>query len=226
MNFAKADRRRLLSVGGLAAGVIGLASAARARPPQPSQPGRGWRAASEASDGWLDNPGTRHRVVFDTTTFQAAAKGVRFASNFYAANQSGYGLKPEELAVLLILRAEATPLGFASRVWQEHGEQFAKLMDLPPDAAKNATKGNPLLSAAGPNEASLAGLQHNGARFAVCGMATHGIASLLAKSAGTDAAAVEADLKANMIPGALIVPAGIVAVNRAQEHGYALSYVS
>ena len=221
MDFSKADRRRLLSAGGLAAAALGLASAARSRPIQRREDA--WTPAFEPSDAWLDKPGTRHRIAFDMTTFQTAAKGVRFASNFYVANQSGYGLKPEELAVLLILRAEATPLGFASRVWQEHGEQFAKLMDLPPDAAKNATKGNPLLSAAGPIEASLAGLQHNGARFAVCGMATHGIASLLARSAGTDAAAVEADLKGNLIPGALMVSAGIVAVNRAQEHGYALS---
>jgi intracellular sulfur oxidation DsrE/DsrF family protein len=55
-------------------------------------------------------------------------------------------------------------------------------------------------------------------------LATQGIAGQLAGKTG-DAAAIEAELKANLVPGALIVPSGITIVNRAQEHGYAIAYI-
>ena len=40
------------------------------------------------------------------------------------------------------------------------------------------------------------------------------------KATGADTNAVLEELKANMIPGAVWVPAGIVTLNRAQEKGY------
>jgi intracellular sulfur oxidation DsrE/DsrF family protein len=71
---------------------------------------------------------------------------------------------------------------------------------------------------------SIGALAGKGVRFAVCELATQGIAGQLAGKTG-DAAAIEADLKANLVPGALIVPSGITIVNRAQEHGYAIAYI-
>src|SRR3546814_21146257 len=68
-------------------------------------------------------------------------------------------------------------------------------------------------------------LAAKGARFAVCGMATQGMAAQIAKTSGKPAKTIEDELKANMIPGAVIVPDGIVAVDRAQGHGYAFVHV-
>src|SRR3546814_19208642 len=73
---------------------------------------------------------------------------------------------------------------------------------------------------------TLASLAAKGARFAVCGMATQGMAAQIAKTSGKPAKTIEDELKANLIPGAVIVPAGIVAVDRAQEHGYAFVNVA
>src|SRR3546814_19296453 len=66
---------------------------------------------------------------------------------------------------------------------------------------------------------TLASLAAKGARFAVCGMATPGMAAQIAKTSGKPAKTIEDELKANLIPGALIVPAGMVAVDRAPEPG-------
>src|SRR3546814_15544683 len=57
-------------------------------------------------------------------------------------------------------------------------------------------------------------------------MATQGMAAQIAKTSGKPAKTIEDELKANLIPGAVIVPAGIVAVDRAQEHGYAFVNVA
>ena len=51
-------------------------------------------------------------------------------------------------------------------------------------------------------------------------MATRGIAGALADVAGGNADAIYNELVANIVTNARMVPAGIVAVNRAQERGY------
>nr|WP_166181243.1 hypothetical protein [Altererythrobacter segetis] len=223
MERSKADRRGVLAAGTVIAAATGLASAAGA---QANVTGGSWQPTAEPADAWLDKPGTRHRIVFDTTSMDTAGKGIHFANNFYAANESGYGLKSEALGVVVILRAEATPLGFGDSIWASYGGHFVKLMSLAGDKAARARKGNPLLMDEGEDAITLSTLRQKGATFTVCGMATHGIAGMVARATGKSPEAVEAEFKASLVPGALLVPAGIVAVNRAQEHGYALAYVS
>jgi intracellular sulfur oxidation DsrE/DsrF family protein len=216
------NRRKVLGAGALMA-ATGVAAPLRAQ----VNGDRGlWEPAFEPADAWLDKPGTRHRMVFDTTSMDTAVKGIHFANNFYVANETGYGLGPETLGVVVVLRAEATPLGYSDVIWAKYGEQLAKIMSLTGDKAKVGKQDNPLLSSGDRNAVTLTMLRAKGARFAICGMATHGMSGVVAKAMNGDAGAIEAEIKANLVPGALLVPAGIIAVNRAQEHGYALAYVS
>jgi hypothetical protein len=57
----------------------------------------------------------------------------------------------------------------------------------------------------------------------VCGAATTFIAGMLAGEKG-DASAVEAELIANLVPGARIVPAGVIIVQRAQKSGFSYTF--
>jgi hypothetical protein len=193
-----------------------------------------WRPTFETQDAWMDKPGTRHRLMFDTVTAPAAKAAVDFATNYYVANKIGYGLEPETLGVIVVLRKFSTVFGFDDAIWVKYGAIFAdnEKTRLEGELAARARSGNPLLSAAEPSKAgpdslaTLSSLAIKGARFAVCGMATHMYAGLIAKAAGKSAPDVEAELKASLIDGAVLVPAGITAVDRAQEHGYAFSYVA
>jgi intracellular sulfur oxidation DsrE/DsrF family protein len=226
MSGSTADRRTIIGAGALVAGAGVIATAACAQ----DTSGKEWTPAAEEQDAWLDMPDTRHRMVFDTTSADAAAAGVNFANNFYLANQSGYGLKPEQIGVVLILRARSTPFGYNDSIWVKYNKVFAGFLGLKDEMAEQAKTMNPLFSGGAPEmkgdePVSLAMLQKNGARFAICGMATTGIAGFIAKSTSQEAKDVEAELKANLVPGGIIVPAGIVAVNRAQEHGFAFAYV-
>ena len=62
-----------------------------------------------------------------------------------------------------------------------------------------------------------------GVHFAVCQMATRRIAGVIATARGANADEVYKELVSNLIRNAHMAPAGIVAVNRAQERGYALA---
>jgi intracellular sulfur oxidation DsrE/DsrF family protein len=63
-------------------------------------------------------------------------------------------------------------------------------------------------------------LAKRGVRFTVCDLSTHAIAGLIADSIGGKAGDIYPQLIANRVDSARQVPAGIVALNRAQEHGY------
>jgi intracellular sulfur oxidation DsrE/DsrF family protein len=59
-------------------------------------------------------------------------------------------------------------------------------------------------------------------QLAVCATSTRGYAAAIAQATGGQANAIFEELAANLVPNSRLVPAGIVAVNRAQERGYSL----
>ena len=63
-------------------------------------------------------------------------------------------------------------------------------------------------------------------RLAVCSLATRGAATAIAKKSGAKVDDVFKELTEHLVPNARMVPAGIVAVSRAQERGYTFSYVA
>jgi intracellular sulfur oxidation DsrE/DsrF family protein len=63
-----------------------------------------------------------------------------------------------------------------------------------------------------------------GVHFAVCDMASHRFAGVIARKIDGDADAIYKEMTANAIGNAHFVAAGIIAVNRAQERGYAMAY--
>ena len=69
-------------------------------------------------------------------------------------------------------------------------------------------------------------LVKRGLRLAVCSLATRAIASAAAKNEGGKVDDIDKELVDNRLANAYMVPAGIVAVNRAQERGYSFGYVT
>ena len=217
--------RRALVVGlGVGAAAMGAGAARAAQAGAPTEP---WRAAREAQDDWMELPG-RHRMVFDATSAAAAGDAIDFADTYFFANKLGYGLAPSDLAVVIILRHFATPFAFGDAVWSKYGAAFSAMITLnDPATAKPATRNIHLTAPAKADpeaaSATLSALAARGVRFAVCGLATSKIAGHLAGGDAAKAAAIRAELTAGLIPGARLVPAGIVALNRTQERGYAIA---
>lgn len=229
MSQRTTDRRAVIAGGALIAGSGALASGALARPADGAA-AASWTPTAEAKDAWLDKPGTRHRLVFDTSVAPAAESALYYADSFYEANKSDYGIAPEALGVVIILRHFSTPFAFNDAVWRKYGALIAKQLKLEGDKAERALKGNPLLTSPTPDKkddstVTLTSLHAKGARYAVCALATKGMAGIIAKQTGQSADAVEKELHAAVIPGGVFMASGIVALNRAQEHGYAFAYV-
>jgi intracellular sulfur oxidation DsrE/DsrF family protein len=217
-------RRRFALALGLATAVAASSKTSSAATPAPAGP------QSDQQDAWLDEGGKRHRMVFDTLTATGLGQGLNFAKNFFEINRDSYGIAPNEVSVVIIARHLGTPLMFSDHIWDKYGDYLVdriKLFDprtkAPPHVnLYNAELANNDL----PNgKTRLADLHKLGARFAVCAMATRNMATGIAKNVNGDVDAIFKELETNLaVETARLVPAGISALNRAQEHGYTFSY--
>jgi hypothetical protein len=185
---------------------------------------------SEPQDAWLDRGGRRHRIVFDTISANGLGFGMRFAENFFVANREASNIPANDLSVLIIVRHLSTPLIFNDRIWDKYGDFLivrTQIFDPRTKAPPRLNLYNTDLSNYElPNRnVKFTDLSRLGARFAVCAMASKDIAVAVAKNVNGDADAILKEFEANLVSDtALMVPAGILMVNRAQEHGYTFSY--
>jgi hypothetical protein len=213
-------RRLFLTRLGLGAGVAGAAAVAGA-PAAMAQAGEEtWRPEREAQDHWYDEIPGKHRFVFDTTTPEGIGLGLFFAGNYFKANQEGYGLKDSDMAVLIIARHKSTTFGYNDAMWAKYGKWFSEQAGYVDPKTKEPPKVNVYASG---EKSPIGGLVKMGARFGVCSMSSHGISGRIARATGGKADEIFKEITTNLVGNARMVPAGILAVNRAQEHGY--SYV-
>jgi hypothetical protein len=216
-----------LAAGLAAAGTAIVAGAAPAfAAPSPKE----FKAARHPQDDWMDGLPGKHRLFLDAVSPRGAAEAISFATNYAMANKSGYGLEAAELAIMICYRHFATPFAFNDSVWAKYGALWSGVINFKDPATGAAPQRNAW------NTKGLPGMQPNrgvtvedaaarGYHFAVCDMATHVFADMTAKSAGGKADDIYAELRASALPNTHFVPAGIVAVGRAQERGYSFSYV-
>jgi len=196
-----------------AASVAALAMGGVAMAQVKSAPASRWEPARHDKDDWMDQIPGKHRLVFDTITEDRLKDTLLFANNFLIVNRSDYGLENKDLAVIIVVRHLSTSFGYTNEMWAKYG---GSMMGRPASGdPKDAPKAN---AHAAPMEA----LAKQGVQFAVCSMATRATAGFIARAAGATPDAIFAELTANLLTNARTVPAGIVALNRAQERGYSL----
>jgi intracellular sulfur oxidation DsrE/DsrF family protein len=211
-----------IGVAALGAGLGASRAQAQATKFQPAQ---------HPLDDWFDQIRGTHRFVIDSTTPEGGGGALAFANNFFEANKNGYNLDPPSLAVVVVLRHFSTPFGYKDAIWSKYSSQIFELIKFNDPKTMQPAKTN-LYNAAGYGLSltnfgtTIDALVSRGVNFAVCDMATHFFAGYIADKTKANADAVYRELAANLVPNARLVPAGIVAVNRAQEHGYTFAYAA
>ena len=186
-----------------------------------------WEPARHEKDDWFDQLPGKHRLVFDTTGWEGLAEAILFANNFIRVNQADYGLQSSDLAVVIVVRHRSTPFGYNNAMWEKYSAPIASRSKVEDPKSKQAPKVNIFNSAdyaeqLGNRGTTLDALFKLGVRLAVCATSTRGYSGEIAKAVGGNADAIFNELTSNLLPNSRMVPAGIVAVNRAQERGYSL----
>jgi intracellular sulfur oxidation DsrE/DsrF family protein len=205
------ERRSFITRAG-AAGAVAFAGASVLH--AQSSPNAAWQPARETKDDWLDKIPGKHRMIFDNTMPDGFGAALMFANNFYIANKSGYGLQDADLAVVVVARHYSMAFALNHAMWAKYGTTISRLSKFTDPATKQAPTSNTYMS-------SLEPLLKRGVHLAVCEMATQELSGSIGDDFGKDTDSIYRELTANLVMNSHMVAAGIVAVNRAQERGYA-----
>jgi len=212
----KSDRREFLGCLAAGAATFGL-TAFGARVDSDAAA----RTAQDVSqlEGWFSTIKGKHKMVFDAVTANEGFS-VIWSYTFMTTNNHT-GTADDELTAMVVLRSKAIPLALDDRLWAKYklGKMF-KLVDYATNAAADRNLfWNPKEGEMPESGMSIKALQARGAMFCVCETALTMTSTQYAKSKGADPDEMKKEWIAGILPGIQLVPSGVWAVNRAQEHG-------
>jgi Uncharacterized conserved protein len=220
-NATPSSRRHFL--GKLATGAAALGAAGLMNPLQATT--TGFLAADiNDTEKWFDKIKGKHRVVFDATQPHDI---LPFAwPRVFLVTNAASGTPEKECGVVVVLRHDAIGYALQNNLWEKYklGEVF-RAED--PLTKKPATR-NPFWQPQ-PGDFNIPGvghvaigineLQQSGVLFCVCNMAITVYSAAVAQATNLDAEKVKQEWIDGILPDIQLVPSGVWAVGRAQEHG-------
>jgi intracellular sulfur oxidation DsrE/DsrF family protein len=171
-------------------------------------------------DAWLDAITAPNRMLFDAN---AANGGVPLAHvmNYLNTFNTVYGVPDRDVDAIFTLYGQITLTGLNDAMWAKYrlGEFLGER-----DAAGALLTANPWRTAptimGGPiPAASIESLQKRGATFILCNNALTIYSRRVAAARNLDPAVVYEEMKANILPNVTLVPAMVIAIDRAQQRG-------
>lgn len=217
-------------IGTLATGAATMSLAGLAAPLQTMAKQNHHFAADDDADAWFKKlDGKKHKVVFDVTQphdiFPFAWAKVFLLTNGMT------GTAEKDQGVVVILRHEAIPFALDSSLWTKYklGEMFKVNDDKTKTSAlRNAFwkpgKDDFQVPGLGSVPIGINELQDSGVMFAACNMALTVYSAAVAQMNNMKQEDVYNEWKKGVLPGLQIVPSGVWAVGRAQEHGCAYCF--
>jgi intracellular sulfur oxidation DsrE/DsrF family protein len=187
------------------------------------------RYTNDDPDQWFQQIKGKHRMVFDVT---APNEQMPFAwPRVFLMTNAATGTPEKNNSVVVVLRHEAIPYAMEDRLWEKY--KFGEVFKVNDPATKAASVRNPFWKPK-PGDFKIPGignvaigineLQDSGVLFCVCNAALTVYSAALAEGMKKDAAEVKKDWEAGLLPGIQVVPSGVWAVGRAQEHGCAYCF--
>jgi len=182
-------------------------------------------------DAWLEDLTGKHRQFFDAPLHNAGLPLVH-AFNYVTTYGRAYGVKPEEVnAVITCYGAPglpaSIPMAWNDAMWDKYrisdliGLKDANGGHLARNVFYEPRAGDPILFNGAFAQAGLKNLIGMGTTVLMCNNAFIGWCGFMASQGRGTAADIEQDIRANLIPGAIIVPAMVIAIEKAQGKGIA-----
>lgn len=226
MNKQRVDRRGF--IGTLSAGAAAIGLSMVTSPVQAAIVQSGSFTEPNNPDDWFNQIKGKHRIVFDSTE-PLPMPVMPFAwPRIFLMTNAATGTPEKDCSAVMVLRHEAFPYALESSLWQKYklGEMF-KIND---PATQSPAVRNPFwqpapgsfkVPAVGEVKIGINELQDSGVLFCACNVALTVYSAAVAGETNQDPAEVKKEWEAGVLPGVQLVPSGIWAVGRAQEHGCA-----
>jgi intracellular sulfur oxidation DsrE/DsrF family protein len=181
------------------------------------------------ADAWFARVKGKHRIIFDSTgpkdIFPFAWPKVFLLTN------AGTGSSEKDCCAVVVLRHEAVPFAMEDSLWEKY--KFGELFKIPDPVSKAPAIKNPFWKPApgtykvpgiGPVPIGINELQDSGVMFCVCDVAMTVYSAVAGGQMNLDPAEVKKEWLAGVLPNIQVVPSGVWAVGRAQEHGCAYCF--
>jgi len=212
-----------LALGGVALAVGACVTASsRSQAPLPAAPPATKEGPWDSS--WLDQLTAKHKQVFDIPTY-ANGDGLFYVKNYFNAHRDAYGMAFPDVQAVLGIHGDAYPIVFADGIWAKY--DFGRRVKADdPRTGKPALRNVLWQPRDGEDvyEYSVNALQPRGAKFILCNNVLRFVTRTLAGQTGATYDATRAELIAGLLPNVTVVPAMVVALGLAQEHGCAYVY--
>lgn len=169
-------------------------------------------ADDSAHDAWMRQLKGKHRQFFHAV--DGNDRAMLMASNYLDAYEHEFAAKPGEANAVIGVHGSALNIGFTDGAWAKYG--FGKSANITDPTTKEPAIRN--IFATG-GDLAVDTVQKRGVLFLMCNTALRLRSRALAKERGETYEVVYKDLEASRLPGTILVPAMVVAINRAQEKG-------
>jgi intracellular sulfur oxidation DsrE/DsrF family protein len=223
------NRRQFL--GSLTAGAASLGLAGMLSPLQQLQARNPFEFKMNDPEECFKKMTGKHRIIYDVVRPNGIFPFV-WSRVFLATNETA-GNHAADCNVVVVLRHEGIPYAFTDETWAKYnfGEVF-KAED--PKTKKPSTrnpfwkpaKGDFAVPGIGTVEIGINELQDSGVIFCVCDVAMTVYSNAIGQGMKMDPADVKKEWMTGLIPGVQVMPSGVWAVGRAQEHGCSYCYAS
>jgi intracellular sulfur oxidation DsrE/DsrF family protein len=217
-------------IGTLATGAAAMSLAGLAAPLQTMAKPQHHSPADDDPDAWFKKlDGKKHKIAFDVTSPNGM---MPFAwPRVFLITNGMTGTAEKDQGVVVILRHEAIPFALDSSLWTKY--KFGDVFKVTDDKTKASAVRNAYWKP-GKDDFQVPGLgsvpiginelQDSGVMFAACNMALTVYSAAVAQMNNLKHEDVYNDWKKGVLPGIQIVPSGVWAVGRAQEHGCAYCF--
>ena len=216
-------------LGSLATGAVAMGIATLSTPLQTLAKNAPLSTNPDDPDEWFKKIKGKHRIVFDVP---APNEMMPFAwPRVFLMTNELTGTAEKDTNAVVIFRHSAIPFAMEDRLWAKYkfGDVF-KVLDpaTKASAVRNAfwkpKPGDFQIPGLGAVNIGINELQDSGVMFCACNVALTVYSAAIAQGMGLNAADVKNDFMSGILPGIRVVPSGVWAVGRAQEHGCAYCF--
>lgn len=221
------DRRKFL--GTLTTGAAAMTIAGLVAPIQQANASPNTPFTDSNDDEWFNKIKGKHRIVFDVTQPHDVLP-FAWPRVFLMTNEKT-GTAAKDCSVVVIMRHAGIGYAMQSSLWAKYN--FGEVFKADDPATKKPSTRNPFWQPAkgdfkipgvGEVQIGINELQESGVMFGVCDAALTVYSAILAESLNVNAADLKNEWIAGLLPGIKVLPSGVWAIGRAQEHGCAYCF--
>lgn len=229
-NLSTIQRRDFIGTIAGSAALLGLDALFA---PLSANAGKKMMQPTEDPDVWFNKIKGKHRAMYDLVSAEKGIFPFVFPRLFLMTN-AATGTPEKDCGVVMVLRHESVCYALQDNIWAKYKfKEFFNVADLGPafqakDAATATSTRNPfwntspndfMIPGAGPVPLGIKDLMASGGMICVCNASLSGKAAIAAMQTKGNAETIRKEWIDNLIPGIQLVPSGVWAVGRAQEHG-------